>query len=307
MATTQLHTALAGQLAAVSHDELLHCQTTAGDCLISVAERRDELVGKHYLNSCRDPEPEKQGSCIAHELEQRGLVADLASFYEMENWCSRELLECTAALASDATHQAARKRIQDRRAQIEADPKSVAAASEPEFVKDKLAFVRSTLPPPAQAACTAEAKAACSGALNAPRAQFEAELAKDSPAYDPERALALYAALHQAEADCHAPELTCLTGLLSQYGATPESGKLLQQNLNLLTKQQQTRLRIDADAAEQCLSAGVTQFGDRIVSAYQTYARDSGAVPFVRLQKAFLGMHQVQLDCLTNLSKHAKH
>ncbi len=62
----------------------------------------------------------------------------------------------------------------------------------------------------------------------------------------------------------------------------------------------------DPGAAEQCVSTGVTQHSSRIVSAYQTYAAAPAPAPMVRLQKAFIAMHQTQLWCLTALGKPGK-
>jgi len=300
---TQAHTDLAKQLAAAPHDILVSCQTTSGDCLISVTERREALVGQYYLNACRDPDPEKQSPCIARELEQRGARAELASFYETENWCSRKLLECMSEFASNAEKMAARQRTQDRRAQVEAAPESASAERAPEFAKEKAAFVRSILPPKGQAACAPTDDEACTKKLDTPSAEFEAELAKAPADYDAKRALGLYAALQRAEAECTAPELACLLEQLPQYGANAEADKLLKQNLTLITQQQQIRATADPDSAEQCISSGVTQHSDRIVSAYQAYAREPAAAPLVKLQKAFITMHQTQLWCLMPLAK----
>jgi len=297
---------LSKQLAAAPHDILVHCQTTGGDCIISVAERREALVSKHYLNACRDPDPEKQGPCIEHELEQRGERAELASFYETENWCSRKLLECMTAFSNDAEQMAIRQRTQDRREQVEGAPESAAAERAPEFAKEKLSFVRSILPPKAQAACVPGTPAQCKKALTGPSAEFEAELVKAPASYDAKRALSAYAALRQAEAECSAPELSCLLGELAQNGASPEADKLLKQNLDLLSQQQKIRVIADPEAAEQCVSGGVTQHGNRIVSAYQAYAATPGASLLVRLQKAFIAMHQAQLWCLMPLGKPGK-
>ena len=305
-AAAQARAALSSQLAAAPHADLLHCRTSAGDCLISLAELRDELVRTHYLNSCRDPDPEKQGPCVAQELEQRGSRTELASYYKAENWCSRKLLECTAAIASDAARATGLQRVHERQAQLEATAKGVAAASAPEFALERLAFVRSILPPKAQEACSAVAPAHCPDAPNGARSEYDTELAKEPRSYDSERALSLYAAIRQAEADCSTPELGCLIGQLSQHGATAETEKLLQQNLSLLAKQQQTRARLDPDAAEQCLSDGVVQYRDRIVDAYRAYVRDSVPSRLVRVQQAFLGLHQTQLNCLSHASSQRK-
>jgi len=300
---TQARAELATELTRAPHDILVHCRTTGGDCLISVAERREALVGKHYLNACRDPDPLKQSPCIAHELEQRGERADLTAFYETENWCSRKLLECMSAFVNSAEQMAIRQRTHERRAQVEAAAESAIADRAPEFAKEKLDFMRAILPPNGQAACPPATPEECEKRLDAPSADFEAELGKAPASYDEKRALALYAALRRAEADCSAPSLGCLESELSQYGASPESDKLLKQNLALLTQQQQIRARANVEAAEQCISAGVTQHSDRIVSAYQTYAAEPASYPLLRLQKAFIAMHQAQLWCLMPLGK----
>ncbi|MEI9936698.1 MAG: hypothetical protein WDO69_05695 [Pseudomonadota bacterium] len=306
---TQANSALNAQLAQAPHDILVHCQTTAGDCLISVAERREALVGKYYLNACRDPDPDKQSPCIVHELEQRGERSDLASYYETENWCSHKLLECMTAFTNSAEQMAIRERTQERRTEIEAAPESIAAERAPEFAKEKLDFVRSILPPKAQAECPASppsTSAECTKTLAAPSAEFEAELAHAPASYDPKRALILYAAIPRAEAGCSTPELNCLLDQIAQSGASPEADKLLKQNLTLLAQQQQIRATADPGAADQCVSTGVTQHSSRIVSAYQAYAAAPAAALMVRLQKAFIAMHQMQLWCLMALGKPGK-
>jgi len=303
---TQAHTDLAAQLAKAPHDILEHCRTRGGDCLISVAERREEMVGKHYLTACREPDSEKQGPCIARELERQGKRAELAAFYETENWCSRKLLECMTAFANDAEQIAIRERSQERRSEVEATPESAAAERFPEFAKERLAFVRSILPPKGQAECAPSAAQDCEKKLIAPSAAFDAELGKAPAAYDPKRALTLHTALKRAEAECTSPELYCLLERLPQYGASPETEKLLNQNLSLLTQQQTIRASANPEAAEQCLSAGVTQHSDRIVSAYQAYAATPGTYALLRLQKAFIAMHQTQLWCLMPLAKRGK-
>ena len=303
---SQAHTELPAQLAAAPHDLVVHCQTTAGDCLISVAERREALVGKHYLSACREPDAEKQSPCIARELEKRGLRAELASFYETENWCTSELLKCVSAYQNSAERMALRQRTEDRRAQVEAAPESTLAQLTPEFAKEKLAFVRSILPPNGQTACAPVAPEDCEKKLVAPNAAFAAELEKTPAAYDTQRALSLYATVQSSAADCSAPELDCLQGQLQQYGASPETDKLLKQNLALIAQQQKLRTSAAPEAAEQCLSAGVAQHGERIVSAYQAYAATPVTYGLLRLQKAFIAMHQAQLWCLIPKAKSGK-
>jgi len=306
-AVTLAHTALAAELAAAPHEDLLHCQNAAGDCLISVAERRDELVRRYYINACRDPAPEKQAPCLARELEQRADRTNLASYYETENWCSRKLLECTTSLANDAAHQVVRQRVQERRRQVTVAPSSVAAASAPELARERLAFVRATLPPPAQEACSGMASADCESTLKGPRSDFEAELLKAPASYDAARALALFAAIYQAEADCSTPELSCLTSAVSQYGGTLGSEKLMQQNLALLSKAQQLKATIDPDAGAQCDADAVLKYQPRIVTIYRNYVHNPGALPLMQLLATFVGLHQEQLSCLQRLSKLPKH
>ncbi len=173
--------------------------------------------------------------------------------------------------------------------------------------RKRLAFVRSTLPPAAQAACSSAAPPHCPNPANVPSAELEAELAKDTASYDATRALSLFAAIHQAKADCFAPELACLNALLPQYGGTPASAKLLEQNLSLIGKQQPARAGLDPEAAEQCISQAVIQYRDRIVNAYGAYVREPAALPFALVQKTFLGLHEEQLKCLLRVKKASKH
>lgn len=292
---------LTKQLAAAQKDILDDCRMRGGDCLLSIAERRDTLIGKHYLNPCRELEAEKQNTCIEQELDRKGEHAELASFYETENWCSRKLLECMSAFTSNAELMAIRKRAQERREEIENAPESIAAQRLPDFAKEKRDFVRSIVPPKGQAECQPMAPEACEKKLTAPNAELDAELAKAPAAYDAKRALAQYVAIQQAESDCTLPEIRCLQNQLQQYGATPETDKLLQQNLGLIAQQQAIRAVAAPEAADNCIAAGVSQFGERIVSAYQAYAASPTTYALLRVQKTFVSMHQAQLWCLTPL------
>lgn len=292
---------LTKQLAAAQKDILADCRMRGGDCLISIAERRETLISKHYLNACRELEADPQNTCIEQELEKKGERGELASFYETENWCSRKLLECMTAFTSNAELMAVRKRAQDRREEIEAAPESIAAQRLPEFAKEKRDFVRSIVPPKGQAECVPMAPEVCEKKLVQPNVDFDAELAKSPAAYDAKRALALYAAIQTAEGDCTVPEVRCLQGQLQQYGATPETDKLLQQNLGFIAQQQAIRLVAPPEAADQCMGAGIAQFGERIVGAYQAYAAGPTTYALLRVQKTFISMHQAQLWCLMPL------
>lgn len=297
---------LTKQLTAAPKDIVDDCRMRAGDCLISIAERRETLISKHYLNPCRELQAEKQNTCIEQELDKKGERSELASFYETESWCSRKLLECVSAFTSNAEQMATRQRAQDRRAEIEAAPESLIAQRAPEFAKEKRDFVRSIVPPKGQAECPATAPEACEKTLEAPNAEFSAELNKAPAAYDAKRALAQYAAIQRAEGECNAVEVRCLQAQLQQNGGTPETDKLLQQNLSLIAQQQAIRTVAAPEPADQCISAGVTQHSDRIVSAYQGYAATPTTYALLRLQKAFIAMHQAQLWCLMPLGKSGK-
>jgi len=304
---TEGHQALAAQLAAIPKEDLEYCRTNSGDCLISVTERREALVQSDYLTACQDIDPEKQSSCVAENLQKMGKLEDLASFYEAENWCSRKLLECTADVQKDAARAATRERARKRRRAVEDAPKSVEAASLPDLSDDQVKFVRATLPPAAQTICAPTTPEQCAATLKAPILELEAELEKDDAAYSAERALGDYVAIERTKADCYRGEATCLRGLFSQYGGSAESSKLLDQNLTLLEAQTHAKLHADPDAVEQCLSDGVIQNRDRIVSSYQEYVGNASAVPLAKLLKAFVALHQAQLWCIQHLkNSHAK-
>ena len=112
-----------------------------------------------------------------------------------------------------------------------------------------------------------------------------------------------FAAVQRAEVRCTEPELSCLLGELPQYGATPESEKLFQQNLNLLEMQKKVASSVTPEAVDGCRSASVTEHSDRIVDAYQAYAKTPVVAPFVHLQKAFIALHTAELGCLSRLPK----
>ncbi len=299
---TDAHHALEAQLAAASKDDLAYCRTNSGDCLISVSERREQLVHDDYLTSCSDPDPEKQSPCIAQGLEKTGKLNDLTALYEAENWCSRKLLECTADLQKDVARAAIRERARKRQREVAAAPKSVEANNLPELAGAKTSFLRTALPPDGQAICVQTTAEKCEAAAKAPTAELESELEKDDASYAKDRAIADYVAVEQAKAECYHGESTCLTGVFAQYGGNAESAKLLEQNLGLLEAQAHAKLRADADAAEQCVSENVIQNRDRIVGAYQDYVHDASSAPLLKLMHAFVSLHQAQLWCI----QHAK-
>ena len=287
----------------------MHCQTTAGDCLISVAERREALVSKHYLNACRDPDPEKQGPCIEHELEQRGEREELASFYETENWCSRKLLECMTAFSNDAEQMAIRQRTQDRREQVEAAPESAAAERAPEFAKEKLRLRALDLAAQRSSRVRAQhARSQCEKALDRARARNSRPSSSKPPRpTTPSARSPLYAALQRAEAECSAPELSCLLAELAAKRRQPGNRQAAQAKPRLAQPAANNSASPPIPKPPNNASrAGVTQHSDRIVSAYQAYAAHPRAALLVRLQKAFIAMHQAQLWCLMPLGKPSK-
>ena len=291
------------KLAAAPKDILDDCRMRGGDCLISLAERRDKVITQYYLNPCRELEAEKQNICIEQELEKKGERSELASFYETENWCSQKLLECISDFTNNAEQMAIRKRAQERRAEVEVAPESLIVQRAPEFAKEQRDFIHSILPPKGQAECEPMAPEVCEKKLTKPNAELDAELAKAPAAYDAKRALSLYASVQRTEADCTAPEVRCLQDQLQQYGAAAETDKLLKQNLSLIAQQQTIRTSAAPEPAEQCITAGVTQFGERIVGAYQAYAATPSTYALQKLLKTFVSMQQAQLWCLMPLTK----
>lgn len=88
------HVTLEAQLAGAPEEKISRCRLTDGDCLISVAERRQTLVRSAYLTQCTHTDPENLGRCVIRELEHQQKSSELANYYELENWCFRALVRC---------------------------------------------------------------------------------------------------------------------------------------------------------------------------------------------------------------------
>ena len=78
------HAESSKRLASVPPAHRSECETTAGDCLLQVAESRDKLVGAHRLNSCEHiTDTDGRARCITTQLTERGHSNGAADYYAL--------------------------------------------------------------------------------------------------------------------------------------------------------------------------------------------------------------------------------
>jgi hypothetical protein len=299
------HAESSKKLASVPPAHRAECETTAGDCLLQVAERRDKLVGAHRLSSCEHfTDTDGKARCITNQLTGRGRPSDAADYYELANWCLSKVVSCTSERAEQARLAALETRFQTRKQELETSAEGVNAWNNVELVHAKVEYLRSTLPPQASTICEPEPSlASCQARFQTAEKALHEQLRRDD--YDVKAAISGYAAVKQIEAGCEEPELECLSSAVASYGVFPEARKWVDRNLALLTQRQALTSLVSADAQSECLANPQQAHQPRIVEAYVTYSRETVLFFRMQLDKAFLSMHEAQVRCLDTRSKAA--
>jgi hypothetical protein len=293
------------KLASVPPSHRTECETTAGDCLLQVAESRDKLVSAHSLNSCEHfTDIDDRARCITKQLTERGHSSKAADYYTLANWCLAKVVSCTAGRAEQARLAALEERFLTRKREVETSLEGVNAWNSVELVHAKVEYLRSTLPPKAAAVCEpAPSAAACHERFQGAEKALHEQLRRDD--YDVKGAISGYAATKQIEASCEEPELECLSAAVASYGVFPEARKWVDRNLAMLTERQALAKLVSAEAQTECFANPQQAHQPRIVEAYATYARETVLFFRMQLDKAFLSMHEAQVRCLSTRSKAA--
>jgi hypothetical protein len=291
------------KLASVPPAHRSECETTAGDCLLQVAEGRDKLVGAHRLNACEHfTDTNDRARCITDQLTERGHSSEAADYYALANWCLAKVVSCTRGRAEQARLAALEERFLTRKRELETSPESVKAQSSVDLVHAKVEYLRSTLPPKAAEVCApAPSAAPCQERFQGAAKALDEQLRRDD--YDVKGAIAGYAAAKQIEAGCEEPELECLSAAVASYGVFPETRKWVDRNLALLTERQALASFVSVEAQTECLANPQQAHQSRIVEAYATYSRETVLYFRMQLDKAYLSMHEAQVRCLTTRSK----
>jgi hypothetical protein len=299
------HAESSKKLANVPPAHRSECETTAGDCLLQVAERRDKLASLHRLSSCEQfTDTDGKTRCIAEQLSERGHSKEAADYYGLANWCLAKVVTCTSQRAEQARLAALEARFQTRKQELETSAEGVNAWNSVELVHAKVEYLRSTLPPRAAAVCEPEPSVAtCQKRFEAAEQALHEQLRRED--YDAKAAISSYATVKQIEASCEEPELACLSSAVASYGVFPEARKWVDRNLALLAERQALTSLVSAEAQSECLASPQQAHQPRIVEAYTTYSRQTVLFFRMQLDKAFLSMHEAQVRCLSTRSKAA--
>jgi plasmid stabilization system protein ParE len=298
------HERLHDELARAPANDRERCESEVDECLILVSERREHLATTRHVGSCNAmAEVEDKVACLDQELERLGKEREMAAYYEYDNACSRKVLECTEHLAEQAAVAAAAARAKQRHDELAVGFPEIAEG--PLSVRERIDYLRSTLPPDAGVPCYSdEKKDPCFGAASEDEAQLDGELEKES--YDRAKAAELYGRIARNETRCLEPQLACLTQALESYGLYQESKPWLERNLEAIDRRVKLALRIDRGARETCIKGPTAQHKDEVVAAYTAYAHEPVLFFRIRLEKAFLSLHEAQVGCLSGHAKEAK-
>jgi hypothetical protein len=288
------------KLAAVLRRDRERCEFQVGDCAIQVDEERDQLMKSERLVECNVmPDRAAKTRCLADELVKREKHADLAALYGNDTACMRTVLECVDQLDKSAARVAVEVRAGERQRELAALPRGAAATSAAATTEAKAGYLRSTLPPSQATACEpGDEVERCIRAANADEDSFEKELDKDD--YDPAIALGLLERSAQARLLCGKPELDCLSKTLEAYGLYPEAKKWVASNLALLERRQELSVGLPQAPRARCVNGASKEHQARIVDAYVAYVHEPVLFFRMKLDKAFLAMHESQVACLAS-------
>ncbi len=295
------------EFAAAPADHRRRCELKAGDCLMQLDERRNDFVASNYVAQCRElPNSEAEARCVADTLAAEGRPEAPVDFYGFGAWCYERLNGCTAALADEAAENARLARIAARRDAILFSKGGIDARAAVGFARERIEYLRSTLPPKADGMCAEETgRAACEAAAKMKHDGFEASL-QDDEGYSSETSLRLYAAASEAEAKCFEVEYSCLESGVARYGEIMSSKKRLEKNLRRLQRREQLRAQVDEAVAQQCLMAGLSKHQGDIIKGYQDYVDQPVMFFRGRLHDQFYKLHSEQIHCLEKAANDAR-
>ncbi len=293
------HDALSARIMALPADVRTECELGAGDCVVLVAERRGELTHRYGLHPC--PTGTEAGdTCLLEQLTQAHQESAAAEYLGFKNWCFQTLLECVESTASKHGEQAALSRGAARRKKVETSAAVVEQWRVVEIARARVDYLRATLPPPAAKACALPEVKSCHDGITQRLLDLDAELGADD--YDDGRAARTYAAIKKEEAGCLRPELYCLTDALKPFGLTPDAKKALDLNLAAIERRQKLAFAASEDAQGECLGGQEALHEDAIDAAFRAYAEQPLPALRLKLEKAYLTLHEAQIECLARPS-----
>jgi hypothetical protein len=283
------------------------CEFAEGDCLIHTRDERFEMLSLHAFPECDTKSGDDKMFCEEERGVEEGLGDRMVTYYKHHNSCLDELMQCTARLVDEAKEAARRQLAAQRKQHIESLGKSEALHVDALATAESVNYMRSTLPPKEEGACTDMSETAqCLATVKAEDAELDAELMKPDGEYDEERAAQLYQAARSTEVTCPEAELGCLYARAQKYGATKETQRVFKRNVEILKQRERLGLRAGKQAAADCESAAVAKHQGDIISAYKTYVRQPVLFFRNKLHRVFEKMHRSQVSCLRDGAKSAQ-
>lgn len=275
------------------------CDLTAGECRITVGEKRDQFLQNNGRSNCRQPDPELEARCITKEMIGREDLTLATEYYSAQVWCYDRLLECIQTQETQAASNSVVARASTRRKAIEESDVGMTERSRGSVAAEKIKYIRATLPPDAEGECNeVRTKDSCLEAAHGKEAAYLKEFDRSDDSYQRENAVKLLQSLSLAEVSCYKAELDCLLTRLPKYGETADSKPALEKNFAILEQRQKLIIKLGQAFAQPCLDEATETHQPEIIRSYLAYVREPVLFFRRQLHRAFLTMHQTQVDCL---------
>jgi hypothetical protein len=275
------------------------CEIDVGDCRLTVNEKREKLIQNRGRVNCRTQDPEREARCIAEEMLGREDLTLALEFYNADIWCHDQLIACITKQASKAVTDSVTAQANKRRLDLEQSKDGIAERARGSFAAEKVKYIRATLPPEAEGDCEdVKTTDRCVESAREKESEYLKEFDKSESDYHFETAKRLLSNLNQAEAACYKPEIDCLLARLPKYGETKDTIPALEKNFALLEQRQRWFVKLGPEYAQHCIDEGTTAHQPEIIRSYLAYVREPVLFFRRQLHRAFLTMHQAQVDCL---------
>jgi hypothetical protein len=275
------------------------CEVDVGDCRLTVNEKREKLIQNKGRVNCRMQDPDREARCIADEMLGREDLTLALEFYNADIWCHDQLLACIAKQETKAATDSVAARADQRRLSLEQSKEGIAERARGSFAAEKVKYIRATLPPDAEGDCEdVKTTDSCIESAREKESEYLKEFDKSESEYKFETAKRLLTNINQAEAACYKPEIDCLLARLPKYGETKDTTPSLEKNFALLEQRQRLYIKLGPAYAQHCLDEGTTVHQPEIIRSYLAYVREPVLFFRRQLHRAFLTMHQAQVDCL---------
>lgn len=290
------------QWTAATIPQRVACELKAGDCRMTVNEKREQFLRDQPNSSCRQPDPELETQCSIKALMKTGDVTLAVDYLSADLWCLGGLLKCLVQQQSQAEEDSVVQRTQLRRQDVESSAQGIAARARSSLAPAQIAYLRATLPPTAETECTAkQAEPGCREKAQQKIEAIKEEYLRGEKDYARDRAIARYEQASADEATCSGPELDCLKTVVNKYGETTETRRLLEKNLDLLKLRQALLEQVGVGLGTHCIDQGVSTHQPQIIQSYLAFVREPVLFFRMQLHRSFIAMHQSQIDCLKGL------